>query len=1102
MYMHRSVNKISNSIDHINFDIPVFLAKRKISSLDIPELQELFNLNSILYFGDLKPYMLEDYLKISYSKASTAALYLGFYGVEFYSCKFSSLSKDKYGALKIIKSPRSNKVLDAFDRPYLFLADSSHRSARAILYNFLDDVELKSSYLLDGIVINALSKSAKIPPDVITDILQLSFYSDSEIEHIYESGFVPQYQSKKQTYNISTLRTDPVKVQPKIAFNPKKQIKTVKKDVYSPAEKKFLVDSLLQNNLLSQYIADQLKKRGIMNLAKFINLSHAGLKLVTGLSHEYVNELCNSIKHIKATQSAKIQNNVRNQDNILKNSKAKNWSLQECAYLIIAIEDVYLGKVQRNIAIQELSQKLRKMAISTGEKIDEVYRNEAGISLQMAKMEYLLTKGRKGLSSASSYAFNLVCSQYRNDIENFNKLYQVNATGVFNGDITKYLNSTEETGEASEEYIANPKENNAVVDEIPVIDDNDPQTTDVEVVDKGQRENVVSVTGSKVVAFDIDKDFVEVFGWSGLYASLFNLMIKKYKQHKPYPQTIVASFTKGEKRGRWTRLKNGLFLNVNYSAIAVIQRITELLDCYGISADKCTIYLKNDLGSTAKIKLSDCGKNAVSFNQDKQSTTNTDIMDKYSDLSAKIKTTLSEKYKKGFRLDSHIEKQRFKIFYEQLNGETIPDNIPETIIEQLIKRNGINYENIVYVPDNMLDQETRDDLLSYIDSSFENGRDVIYFTALYDEFSEKFLTQSILNADMLKEYLSYINSGNYYIFKEYIAKDKEAKNSIKQEIINLYLDRPEPFSPTDVYSSLPHIDKSKILQELRTSSDFISNGREQYFLADNFNISEEDIAKLKELIENLLDASATRFITAAEMMDLIHNRMPSLFENNGFLSELGIRNVISQILKSDFCFNSNVISDKNSNIELNDVFEDFARSNPKFSLKELKNLASDFSSGIYFDAINKYSMRIDKDEFISKDQLNFDTKEVDYAISLFCLDDYTPIQSITNFASFPVISYKWTPFLLESYLLNYSNEFELFNHGLCETKVVGAVVKRKCQFNSLYDVLVDAVAKSKCKLEKDDVLEFLCEQDYIARRKYSLINSIIEKARIIRNLKG
>lgn len=423
MYIDHFVNTISSNIDHIDFDMPVFLTKRKITSLDIPELQEIFSLNSILYFGDLKPFMLENYLKISYSKASMIALYFGFYGIEYNSCKLSNLSRNKYDVPKIIKSPRSNNVLDLFERPYLFLANSSHKTARANLYNFLYEVKLKSSFLFDGIDVNVLSKLTSIPSDIITNILQLSFYSDFEIEHIYESNYMPQYLDKQQVNSMPTLKVDTVISRPKTVLNPKKTIKPVKKDVYSPAEQKFLVDSLLQNNLLSQYIADQLKKRGIMNLAKFINLSHAGLKLVTGLSHEYVNELCNSIKHIKAIQNAEIQNSIRNQDNTLKNSKAKNWSLHECAYLIIAIEDVYLEKVQRNIAIQELSQKLRKIAISTGEKIDEIYRNEAGISLQMAKMEYLLTKGRKGLSGASSYAFNFVCSQYRNDIEHFNKLY-------------------------------------------------------------------------------------------------------------------------------------------------------------------------------------------------------------------------------------------------------------------------------------------------------------------------------------------------------------------------------------------------------------------------------------------------------------------------------------------------------------------------------------------------------------------------------------------------------------------------------------------------------------------------------------------------------
>lgn len=106
--------------------------------------------------------------------------------------------------------------------------------------------------------------------------------------------------------------------------------------------------------------------------------------------------------------------------------------------------------------------------------------------------------------------------------------------------------------------------------------------------------------------------------------------------------------------------------------------------------------------------------------------------------------------------------------------------------------------------------------------------------------------------------------------------------------------------------------------------------------------------------------------------------------HNGFISELGVRNALASILGDSFSFNSNVISGKDTNLNLNDIFEDFAKNTSSFSLAELKNLASEFSAPIYFDAINKYAIRISKDEFIGKDKIDFNFKEIDHAISLFC----------------------------------------------------------------------------------------------------------------------
>lgn len=483
-------------------------------------------------------------------------------------------------------------------------------------------------------------------------------------------------------------------------------------------------------------------------------------------------------------------------------------------------------------------------------------------------------------------------------------------------------------------------------------------------------------------------------------------------------------------------------------------------------------------------------------------TQKSDATDRYSDLSQKIYTVLCEKYQKGFRLNSHLEKERFKLFFEQIHSEKIPEEISEKLLDQLILKNGIVYNDRVYIAENMLDENTKEDLFAFINQSFENGHNTIYYTALFKEFSDKFLTQSIFDPDILREYLKYQNTGKYYVFKEYLSKDKSVNQSISDEIIQLLVDRSEPFFQDELSAMLPHIDKNKLIKELRSSSEFISNGKEQYFLARNFNITNDEIETVKKLISDLLDASSTHFITAAEVMEFIHKKVPEIFENNGFISELGVRNALASILGDSFSFNSNVISCKDTNLNLNDIFEDFAKNTSSFSLAELKNLASEFSAPIYFDAINKYAIRISKDEFIGKDKIDFNFKEIDHAISLFCQAGYTPIQAVNTFASFPDVGYKWNTFLLESYLQNYSPAFRVFQASACETKSVGAIVKKTSAYTSFDDILVDAVAKSRCQLQKDTILQFLCDYGYIARRTYSSIDNIIERASQKRNSKG
>ncbi len=77
------------------------------------------------------------------------------------------------------------------------------------------------------------------------------------------------------------------------------------------------------------------------------------------------------------------------------------WDEFEIALLIEACEEVLGGVKRKAEAVRRLSSDLRRRAVSKGVTIDEVFRNENGISVQMQKMDYLLTHGEKGLPGAS-----------------------------------------------------------------------------------------------------------------------------------------------------------------------------------------------------------------------------------------------------------------------------------------------------------------------------------------------------------------------------------------------------------------------------------------------------------------------------------------------------------------------------------------------------------------------------------------------------------------------------------------------------------------------------------------------------------------------------
>lgn len=179
--------KVFKSHQENGFEIPFFLRERKISSLDVQELRELFDTNNILYFHELTQDMLKEYLKNSYSNAIYTIKILGLYGVVFHSEKLKQYSLPVPSDIKILKFTRTNEEIVVADIQI---------PARVKLQRFLYDMKLFSSYVLDGIRQDVLLSWLGMSLDELRELLNIEYYET--LDDIYKETHPENINSNDQ----------------------------------------------------------------------------------------------------------------------------------------------------------------------------------------------------------------------------------------------------------------------------------------------------------------------------------------------------------------------------------------------------------------------------------------------------------------------------------------------------------------------------------------------------------------------------------------------------------------------------------------------------------------------------------------------------------------------------------------------------------------------------------------------------------------------------------------------------------------------------------------------------------------------------------------
>lgn len=97
------------------------------------------------------------------------------------------------------------------------------------------------------------------------------------------------------------------------------------------------------------------------------------------------------------------------------------WDKYETAILIDSSLKVINNIIDREVATQDISEKLRRKALKAGISIDSVYRNKNGISMQMNTVISLLKKESPSLYNVSKMFYDMV-DMYHSEYDKFSRI--------------------------------------------------------------------------------------------------------------------------------------------------------------------------------------------------------------------------------------------------------------------------------------------------------------------------------------------------------------------------------------------------------------------------------------------------------------------------------------------------------------------------------------------------------------------------------------------------------------------------------------------------------------------------------------------------------
>lgn len=464
------------------------------------------------------------------------------------------------------------------------------------------------------------------------------------------------------------------------------------------------------------------------------------------------------------------------------------------------------------------------------------------------------------------------------------------------------------------------------------------------------------------------------------------------------------------------------------------------------------------------------------------------------EMDLRLSSILKDRYENGFRINSAIDKGRFFVFFKEKYGQELELSGEE--LELKITKIGSIRENRIYAKQEDEQMQFIKGIFESIMSVFESGASCVYEDSVYNKY-EIILADKyhIYNANELGNLLLSKSCGRFRKKHTFICL-KKRQSDLKKDVLTVLKKSPIPMNYDDIQKIMWYIPINKVKQIMINIESIAYVAPETYFYAPNLPISSEELMNIKKLIYKFLEIKT--HMTDVELRTVIEEQYPSVAINTADYTTYGLRNSLAYILRDEFSFKGAIISNIGKEIGMSEVFAGYCKERKQIKTEELKELALDMKTVIYWDSVRDVTIRISDNMLMRDDQIIFDIEVIDKILDEFVKRDYVTLKNIGLFLHFPVISIPWNGYVLESYLYKYSKKFKLLHSSFSASGYFGAMVRQESIYDDYRTMIIDALAHSKNWIDRTSALEFLVVEGYQQRRRYEGIENVIVEAQILR----